>query len=111
MKQNIDIFDFRANCFDLIRMISAVLIVLGHTAQHLNISIKLPGWDITAMWIGLFCLFTISGYLIPASLERSSSNKEYIIKRFARLYPGLWGALGISLISFLIVGGGVRIIV
>ncbi len=98
-------FEFGANCFDIIRMISAVLIVVGHTTQHLKTLVHLPGWDITNMWIGLFCLFTISGYLIPASLERSVSNKEYLVKRFVRLYPGLWVAFAVSLGAVLIIGG------
>lgn len=99
-------FEFRSNCFVIIWMVSAVLIVIGHTTQHLKTSVYLLGWDITGMWIGLFCLFTISEYLIPVSLERSSSNKEYLIKRFVRLYPGLWVALAVSLGTVLIIGGG-----
>ena len=103
MKQRKE-FEFGANCFDIIRLVSAVLIVIGHTTQHLKVSVHLPGWDITGMWIGLFCLFTISGYLIPASLERSAGNKEFLIKRFVRLYPELWVALAVSLGAVLIIG-------
>ncbi len=104
MEQTNKSFAFRANCFDVIRMVSAVLIVVGHTSTHLNVAIPLPGWGLTGLWTGLICLFTISGYLIPASLERCRSAKEYLIKRFARLYPGLWCALALSLLALLIVG-------
>lgn len=42
-------FEFGANCFDIIWMISAVLIVVGHTTQHLKTSVHLSGWYATGM--------------------------------------------------------------
>ena len=46
----------------------------------------------------------ISGYVIPASWERSKSNQEYLKKRVVRIYPALWGATFFSLIAIMIFG-------
>ena len=83
------------------------MIVLGHSSVHLEYNI--PRWlsFIQGRTVGLYCLFAISGYLISASYERAKSNKEYICKRIVRLYPGLFGAFGLSLLCVLIFGMGV----
>lgn len=94
---------YKDNCFDYIRMISAVIILVGHASDHLDIELGIVG-VVTGWWRGLICLFVISGFLIPASLERSESRKEYIEKRFLRLYPGLWVAFLVSFIMVLYVG-------
>ena len=61
-------------------MISAALIVIGHSIMHLELkSIPLISYII---WPGLFALFTISGFLIPASFEHSKNNGDYLMKRF-----------------------------
>lgn len=57
-------------------------------------------------WRGLICLFTLTGYLIPASLERSKSNKEFLVKRISRIYPELWCAFAVSFVAVLVIGGG-----
>lgn len=96
--------DLNKNAFDYIRMISAALIVVGHSIMHLELkNIPLISYII---WPGLFALFTISGFLIPASFEHSKNNGDYLMKRFFRLYPGLWCAFIISLGCVLVIGGG-----
>ena len=39
---------------------------------------------------GVVVLFTISGFLISDSMERSGTKKEFLKKRVFRLYPELW---------------------
>ncbi|MGN0384903.1 MAG: acyltransferase family protein [Lachnospiraceae bacterium] len=99
---------FGDNCFDYLRMFSALLIIMGHCVIHLNIAI--PVWfdAILNSWVGLFCLFVLTGYLIPASLENSKSVSEYFKKRFLRLYPGLWIAFFLSLICIIVIGKEIR---
>lgn len=69
-------FRFEDNSFDVIRIVSALFIVLGHIETHL----KAPVLYVQQRWVGLVCLFVISGYVIPASLERSKNNQEYLKK-------------------------------
>lgn len=83
------ILKFEDKSFDVIRLISAILIVLGHIVTHLNAPIIKPIMYIQQRWVGLICLFVISGYVIPASLERSKSKSDFIKKRVMRIYPAL----------------------
>ncbi len=95
---------FENNCFDYIKLISALMIVLGHASAHLNC--PLPGWlrFIQSKWIGVCCLFVISGYLVAFSYERSRDWKAYLKKRILRIYPGLYCAFACSLLAVVIVG-------
>lgn len=97
---------FLDNSFDYLRMFSAITIIIGHCIIHFNIQLPSAIKGILNSWVGLICLFTLTGYLIPASYERSKSKVEFIKKRFIRLYPGLIGAFILSLICVLAIGGG-----
>lgn len=76
------------NNFNLMRLIFALMVVAYH------IIIAVPDWK-TALYpqmalvaeIGVQGFFILSGYLVYASLERSSSLKEFAEKRFRRVYP------------------------
>lgn len=104
-KKNQYELDFGNNSFDYFRMFSAVMIIIGHCVTHLKINIPFIGKIFIGSWIGLVCLFTLTGYLIPASLERSSSNYEFLKRRALRLYPGLWTAFLISFLCVVFIGG------
>ncbi|MEN3316529.1 MAG: hypothetical protein V7605_2763 [Acidimicrobiaceae bacterium] len=58
------------------------------------------GWlDKVHLWPGAFgvaLFFLISGFVIPFSLERNTIG-GFFIRRFFRLYPTLWTAIGITL--------------
>lgn len=97
-------FTFENNSFDIIRIISAFFIVLGHIVTHLNAPVFKPVLYVQQRWVGLICLFVISGYVIPASLERSKSNSEYMKKRVVRIYPALWAATFISFMAIVVFG-------
>jgi len=97
--------EFGNNAFDFFRMFSAVMIIIGHCVLHLKIEIPYIGNLFLGSWIGLVCLFALTGYLVPASLERSKSNYEFFKKRALRLYPGLWLAFLISFLCVMFIGG------
>lgn len=94
------------NNFDLMRLVGAFHVVLVHAYGWM--------WDpskiITNKWVnhnlmsrsyGLIIFFTISGYLVSQSLLGSSSIKQYLLKRFLRIYPAY---IVVSLILLLILG-------
>jgi len=58
------------------------------------------GWlDKVHVWPGAFgvaLFFLISGFVIPFSLERNTVG-GFFIRRFFRLYPTLWTAIGLTL--------------
>ena len=63
---------FRVNNFDLLRIIAASQVVLGHTVGHLDIDHPW-GWSLVEAFPGVPIFFGVSGFLISASYERSSS--------------------------------------
>ncbi|TMH77664.1 MAG: acyltransferase [Betaproteobacteria bacterium] len=82
--------EFKTNNFDLLRIFAASEVLAGHTLSHLDISS--PPWLIKLIYAfpGVPIFFVISGFLISASYERSSSLKSYSRNRVLRIYPGLW---------------------
>lgn len=88
-------FSFRNNCFDYIRLYAALSIVLSHCCRWLQIPPS-PLSVLCAQVPGLVLLFTMSGYLIAGSFERSPSPAVFLRRRFVRLFPGLWMAFAVS---------------
>ncbi len=83
------------NSFDLLRIIFATSVLFTHAYPIAGLdnndflgqishdtfhypSVAVPGF------------FIISGYLVIQSLHRSSSANDYLLRRFARIYPGLF---------------------
>jgi peptidoglycan/LPS O-acetylase OafA/YrhL len=98
--------EFRINNFDLLRIIAASQVVLGHTVDHLGI--RHPwGWSIVEAFPGVPIFFGISGFLISASYERSSSLVTYARNRVLRIYPGLWVVVTITAVVMAMHGFGV----
>jgi peptidoglycan/LPS O-acetylase OafA/YrhL len=59
----------------------------------------LEGLDAVHVWPGAFgvaLFFLISGFVIPFSLERNTIG-GFFTRRFFRLYPTLWAAIGVTL--------------
>ena len=98
----------RANNFNLIRLLAALQVVAHHLTAHFHISyIGLADVFIKGIncFPGVPVFFAISGYLIPVSWERAPEWKPYAIKRFLRLYPGLWTALLVSVFTMIALKG------
>lgn len=91
------------NCFNLIRLITALTVFYGHGKEHLQISNTCGFLDVISKWIpGVPVFFFLSGMLIWKSIDNSKDCKEYIRKRVFRIYPELWVAVIISLISIIV---------
>ncbi|HLA56785.1 MAG TPA: acyltransferase [Flavobacterium sp.] len=95
----------KANNFDFLRFVFALLVVVSH-------SYVLSGNAIQSQWIyqltsgqiefsniGLNGFFVLSGYLIFKSLERSKSLAEYYWKRLLRLFPALFVVLLVTVLA------------
>jgi peptidoglycan/LPS O-acetylase OafA/YrhL len=57
---------------------------------------------------GVFVFFIISGYIVPASLERKGSVRTFWVSRVFRLYPLYLLAVGIAVALYLVHVGGLR---
>jgi len=97
----------RLNNFDVIRFVLALMVVLSHCfAMHAGDEYADPGWIATHGQrslgdIAVDAFFAISGYLIVQSWTHSSSPRDYLKKRIARIYPAFMVA---TVVCFLIVG-------
>src|SRR5689334_11088822 len=73
---------------DALRAIAALLVVYAHLSHYLLRGAR----DVSAEWLhagpaGVMLFFLVSGYIIPASLERHGDLRRFWIGRAARLYP------------------------
>lgn len=75
------------NNFNLVRLCFALMVVAYHLVAIPNWAESIrPQMELLAE-VGVQGFFVLSGYLVYASLERSSSLVQYAEKRFRRLYP------------------------
>lgn len=98
------------NAFDVLRIFSTVQVMLLHfnaffyqynSAGHYRYR------EVVKMFPGVVILFSLSGFLIAASYERSTSPREFFKKRILRLFPPLWLCTMINLIVLFFLGQNV----
>lgn len=96
--------DFRTNNFDLIRIVTAVLVLINHSLAHLEL--HTPGFYLVIkQFPRVPMFFVMSGYLLSASFEKNSNLKSYFTNRLFRIYPGLWACLILTVVLFATIGG------
>lgn len=97
---------FAENSFDLIRLFAAIEIMWYHLCAFVPPNVDASSfyyhfskWAVNSVQ-GVVILFAISGFLIPASFEKSKNAVGFLKKRILRLYP----ALAVSfLVTFVII--------
>lgn len=96
---------------DLVRFGSAFLVLLFHLSTF---SLSAPefvrsgddhafpwlGWVGASGWVGVEVFFVISGFVIAASAEKSTT-RDFLIKRAIRVFPALWVCSLIALAAVL----------
>jgi peptidoglycan/LPS O-acetylase OafA/YrhL len=80
----------RQNNFDLIRLLAAVAVVVGHSfvltaAGRAPVMLGIP---IHALAVAAF--FSVSGYLIAGSWARAPRWNQFLWNRFLRIFPALF---------------------
>ena len=73
---------------DALRAVAALLVVYAHLSHYLLRGAR----DVSAEWLhagtaGVMLFFLVSGYIVPASLERHGNLRAFWISRLARLLP------------------------
>jgi peptidoglycan/LPS O-acetylase OafA/YrhL len=73
---------------DVLRGIAALAVVFDHFSEYLlkGVRLHIYHWVDTGEY-GVFVFFLISGYIVPASLERKGSVRSFWVSRLFRLYP------------------------
>lgn len=96
-------YDFRTNNFDLIRIVTAFLVLVNHSLAHLQLDV--PEWyTVVKQFQRVPMFFVMSGFLLSASFERNDSLVPYFRNRLSRIYPGLWVCLLLTIVIYSIVG-------
>ena len=83
-----------ANNITLLRLLAAFFVLITHSFDLTNnfnneFLRKLTGQAISFSKLGLIIFFFLSGFLITQSLVTSNNLKQFIWKRFLRIYPAL----------------------
>ncbi|MBO4233687.1 acyltransferase [Riemerella anatipestifer] len=97
----------RENNFDFLRLLFAFLVVYSHSFHLLGLKDPFRVLTEEQIALGPFsvkCFFSISGYLIFQSLERSYSFYNYLWKRVLRIFPGLFIMLLLTIILVIPLG-------
>jgi peptidoglycan/LPS O-acetylase OafA/YrhL len=92
------------NNFNLLRLLAAMQVLVGHVSTHLHIDIG-PLGSIIAQFPGVPIFFTISGFLIMSSFDRDKNIKRFFVKRILRIYPALWICFIFTFITLLFFKG------
>ena len=101
--------DKKKNCLNLIRLIAATQVFLGHVIPAFSLDI--PDWldwifKVFFVFEGVPVFFCLSGFLLWDSIGRSSTFESYLKKRVFRLYPELWGGVVLNCICMLVLFWG-----
>ncbi|NUW33867.1 acyltransferase [Nonomuraea sp. SMC257] len=73
---------------DALRGIAAMMVVAEHAFKFLLPEARSPVKAVFEPgWYGVLVFFLVSGYIVPASLERTGSIRAFWISRLFRLYP------------------------
>jgi peptidoglycan/LPS O-acetylase OafA/YrhL len=85
---------------DALRGLAALAVVAFHyTTRFDELFGHAPGLSWRAPWgaAGVELFFILSGFVIFMTLDRTKSALDFVIGRFARLYPAYWTALAVTL--------------
>lgn len=88
----------RLQFLDALRGLAVLLVLLEHVGQSLFPPFATFATRYLQMGqLGVLVFFLCSGYIIPATLERRSSLRDFWTSRFFRLFPMYWlSLLGVS---------------
>ena len=84
---------------DVLRFFAAFIVVIFHLNEaipHVN------NWYrnlIKYGWLGVPIFFVISGYFIIQSADYTKSIKDFLTRRFFRIFPGYWFSLLVVLLA------------
>src|SRR5260370_19385836 len=94
---------------DVLRGIAALCVVFDHVSYYVIQSES----GVVYQWFnpgdyGVFVFFIISGYIVPASLERKGSVRTFWVSRLFRLYPLYLLAIGLAVVLWMVHFGSLR---
>jgi peptidoglycan/LPS O-acetylase OafA/YrhL len=99
----------RLGWLDVLRGVAALAVVFDHLSYYVlqHVRADIYHWFDPGNY-GVFVFFIISGYIVPASLERKGSVRTFWVSRLFRLYPLYLLAVGIAVALYLVHFGSIR---
>jgi len=97
----------RRNHFDLLRLVAALEVVLGHAVEFMELELSPPVefvYTLLRWFPGVPIFFAISGYLLARSLDRNADMGNYMRNRALRIFPGLWLAFAGTAVLLVVAG-------
>src|SRR5690349_5104786 len=91
--------DRRLDFLDALRGCAALAVVFQHAAQSLWLGYRTFAFSIFDLGnFGVVLFFLCSGFIIPISLERQGSLKDFWLRRLFRLFPLYWSCVAFTLL-------------
>ncbi len=99
----------RLGWLDVLRGLAALAVVFDHFSYYVlqHIRAEIYRWFDPGNY-GVFVFFIISGYIVPASLERKGSVRTFWVSRLFRLYPLYLLAVGLAVALYVMHFGSLR---
>lgn len=99
----------RLGWLDLLRGIAALVVALHHATYYFTPRMRagMVDWFDPGLY-GVLVFFLVSGYIVPASLERHGHVRGFWIGRLTRIYPLLAVVCAVTLLPFLLGVRGLR---
>lgn len=79
-----------ANLFDVLRLVAASMVIVGHSWSLLGLDGVPTLAGITIHHLGVYVFFAISGFLLSTSWLRSPRPGAFMIRRCLRIFPALF---------------------
>ncbi len=96
----------RSNNFDLIRLVAALFVLIGHAPailynQGFSFDPFHAIFGLRMQTLGVCVFFIVSGFLVSRSWEKRKSVYGFFVSRLLRIFPAL---IGVVLLSVLVLG-------
>jgi len=83
---------------DAFRGIAAMSVVMYHYTERFNDIFNSSSlFNFGYGWLGVPFFFMLSGFVIKLTIDKCKTPKEFLLRRFVRLYPTYWICLSITL--------------
>lgn len=84
--------DNRIKNIDILRGIAILLVVIFHYTSHYSPEylLRSDNWSLDIAkygWSGVDIFFVVSGYCIGMTIIKTQNYSEFLVRRFARIYP------------------------
>ena len=92
---------------DALRGLAALVVVLFHytwRAPQVLPAVQAIPWGLEWGRFGVHLFFSISGFVIFMTLERTRSAADFAVSRFARLFPAYWCGVLLTALGVLLLG-------